>query len=116
MAGGRKKGAEESLTAALARLLEKTLLPDLLARAQVPALAAGLAEQHAREVHARRTATPLAEWTTRWLEQIMAQSSAAGRQSPQLREVHRWPRRPPAPEHGRFLPSPRTPLESPRKP
>ncbi|XXY16177.1 BREX-2 system adenine-specific DNA-methyltransferase PglX [Sorangium sp. So ce216] len=72
MAGKRKKGADESLTTALARLLEKTLLPDLTARAKTPAVAAVLAEQHAREKAESRTADPLAEWTPRWLEQIGA--------------------------------------------
>ncbi len=72
MAGRRKKGAEERLTVALARLLEKTLLPDLRARARMPAVAAALAEQHAREVADRRTADTPAEWTSRWLEQVGA--------------------------------------------
>ncbi|WP_437894622.1 BREX-2 system adenine-specific DNA-methyltransferase PglX [Sorangium sp. So ce124] len=70
MAGKRKKGADESLTTALARLLEKTLLPDLTARAKTPAVAAVLAEQHAREKAESRTADALAEWTPRWIEQI----------------------------------------------
>ena len=72
MAGKRKKGADETLTAALARLLEKTILPDLTARAKTPAVAAVLAEQHARERAESRTADTLAEWTPRWLEQVGA--------------------------------------------
>jgi hypothetical protein len=72
MAAKRKKPVEESLTSALARLLEKTILPDLAARAKLPAVAAVLAEQHAREKAASRTADTLAEWTPRWLEQIGA--------------------------------------------
>jgi hypothetical protein len=72
MAAKRKKGADESLTTALARLLEKTILPDLTARAKTPAVAALLAEQHARERAESRTADALAEWIPRWLEQIGA--------------------------------------------
>jgi hypothetical protein len=72
MAQKRKKPADESLTPALARLLDKTILPDLEARAKTPAVAAILAEQHAREKAASRTADTLAEWTPRWLEQIGA--------------------------------------------
>jgi hypothetical protein len=72
VAAKRKKPADESLTTALARLLEKTILPDLGERAKTPAVAAVLAEQHARERAASRTADSLGEWTPRWLEQIGA--------------------------------------------
>jgi hypothetical protein len=39
MAAKRKKGTDESLTTALARLLQKTILSDLTERAKTPAVA-----------------------------------------------------------------------------
>lgn len=65
-----KKVAERDLTAELAQLLAKVLLPDLEDRAQQSSVAAALRHQYGLERARERTNDELDDWTRRTLEQI----------------------------------------------
>ncbi len=69
MATPRRK-APLSRTQALAALVERTLLPDLRARAAEAAVAEALRERWEYERAHRRTAATLDEWTTLTLTQV----------------------------------------------
>ncbi len=71
MSRGRRAKVE-TLTQALAKLLEKELLPDLRTRAGAPAVAAALELWWKHERERKRTAAALAEWVDQALEQVGA--------------------------------------------
>ncbi len=71
MRRGKKKG-QETLTQALSHLLETELLPDLEARAKLPAIAVALERRWKHEQAAHRTAERLDAWTAQTLEQVGA--------------------------------------------
>jgi hypothetical protein len=69
---GKSSKKQVTLTAALAQLLGKTLLPDLEERAGHPAVAAALQRQWQAEKSGQRTADGFPAWRQRTLEQVAA--------------------------------------------
>src|SRR5688500_6034031 len=61
-----------TLTQALSQLLDKTLLPDLQARAAEPAIEAALQHRYQGEKKAERTASSFREFVEQTLEQVGA--------------------------------------------
>jgi hypothetical protein len=67
-----KKVKVVSLTQALSQLLDKTLMPDLEARAEEPDIGQALQQQYEIEKNAERTAESFREFVARTLEQVGA--------------------------------------------